>query len=77
MHLGRLNTKQNYHINGVSLQSSESEKDIGVIISNNLKPSEQCSKAALTANRILGQMPNVQIRPITSETIVRFLKIQY
>ena len=34
----------------------ESEKDIGVIVSNTLKPSPQCAKAANKANSVLGQM---------------------
>ena len=38
------------------LDSSEFEKDIGVIIQRNLKPSLQCSKAAKKANSVLGQL---------------------
>ena len=34
----------------------EFEKDVGVIISSDLKPSIQCSKAASKANTILGMM---------------------
>ena len=41
---------------GTVLQVVEEEKDIGVIVSNSLKPSAQCVKAAKKANGILGQM---------------------
>jgi len=32
------------------------ERDLGVLIQDNLKVSEQCNKAANTANRILGMI---------------------
>ena len=38
------------------LQTSEFEKDIGVLIQPNLRPSMQCAKAAKTANAVLGQI---------------------
>ena len=40
---------------GTVLESSKEEKDIGVIISDSLKPS-QCAVAARKANQVLGQM---------------------
>ena len=41
---------------GTVLQAVEEEKDIGVIVSNTLKPSAQCAKASKKANSILRQM---------------------
>ena len=41
---------------GQELKASEFEKDIGVLIQRNLKPSLQCAKAAKTANMVLGQI---------------------
>ena len=41
---------------GTVLQEVEEEKDIGVIVSNILKPAAQCAKAAKKANSIVGQM---------------------
>ena len=41
---------------GTVLEEVSEEKDIGVIVSDSLKPSLQCAKAAKKANAILGQM---------------------
>ena len=41
---------------GVFLESVDDEKDVGVMVSNTLKPSLQCAKAAKKANQVLGQM---------------------
>ena len=35
---------------------TEEESDIGVIVTDNLKPAAQCSKAARTAQAVLGQI---------------------
>ncbi|MFZ2537548.1 MAG: hypothetical protein WAX04_01440 [Oscillospiraceae bacterium] len=42
-----------YTLGGKVLQNTEEEKDLGVWISSNLKPSLQCSKAALKAKSVL------------------------
>jgi hypothetical protein len=41
---------------GQQLEVTEEEKDIGVIMSKNLKPSAQCAKAARTAQTVLSQV---------------------
>ena len=56
MHIGRTNPGYEYFMGGDKLEVSESERDIGVIVSNSLKPSAQCAKAARTANTVLGQL---------------------
>ena len=39
-----------------TLEASKQEKDLGVLIEDNLKPSAQCAKAAAKANMVLGQL---------------------
>ncbi|XP_076061759.1 uncharacterized protein LOC143037434 isoform X1 [Oratosquilla oratoria] len=54
MHLGKNNSKYDYKLFGNSLTKVDSEKDLGVIISNDLKSSKQCISASEKANKILG-----------------------
>lgn len=61
MHVGKNNPNYSYHMGGYApagtiLKEVLEEKDIGVIISNSLKPYAQCAKAAKQANSVLGQM---------------------
>ena len=61
MHFGGTNPKYSYCMGGYApagtvLQAVSEEKDIGVIVSDSLKPSSQCAKAVKKANSILGQM---------------------
>ena len=56
MHVGRQNLRQQYTMGNHILEASEEERDIGVQVSSNLKPSSQCAKAARTANAVLGQI---------------------
>jgi ribonucleases P/MRP protein subunit RPP40 len=56
MHLGRNNPRAGYKMDGSDLEETKEEKDIGVIISDNLKPAAQCAKAARTAQAVLGQI---------------------
>jgi hypothetical protein len=54
MHVGRENNNFNYEMDGEWVNSVEQEKDVGVIISNDLKVSKQCIAACNIANRMLG-----------------------
>ena len=45
MHIGYKNIAFSYQMNGHALQKAESENDLGVTISNDLKVSDQCAKA--------------------------------
>ncbi|MCD9088845.1 hypothetical protein, partial [Stenotrophomonas sp. SY1] len=54
MHIGKNNSKCDYKLFGNSLTKENSEKDLGVIISNDLKSSKQCISASEKANKILG-----------------------
>ena len=56
LHLGRNNEKHVYNMNGIDLQAVETERDIGVLMSSNLKPSLQCTQAANRASAILTQI---------------------
>ncbi len=56
MHMGHANPKFSYSMNGQELEETEEERDIGVVISSNMKPSAQCSVAARTAQSVLGQL---------------------
>ena len=53
MHIGRNN--QGYeHLGSTALEATEEKKDLGVFITNDLKPSRQVTKAAASANSMLG-----------------------
>ena len=54
MHFGKNNAKAEYKMNEQKLAEITEEKDLGVIISNDLKVSKQCGKAASKGNQILG-----------------------
>ena len=56
MHIGRNNPKYDYVMEGHVLDKATEEKDIGVIISHDLKPNKQCIAAASKAKVVLGQM---------------------
>ena len=56
LHVGKNNPKYEYYMNSQKLQSTESEKDIGVHIDSSLKPSLQCREAAKNANFVLMQI---------------------
>ena len=56
MHVGRHNPRHQYTMGGSNLETTTAERDIGVIVNSELKPSDQCAKAAKTANAVLGQI---------------------
>ena len=56
MHCGRNNPKHSYSIGGETLKVVDSEKDIGVTITANLKPSQHCQEAAGRARCELGKI---------------------
>jgi hypothetical protein len=56
MHLGHNNTGHTYTMNNQQLTTTEEERDIGVCVSKNLKPSMQCAQAAKTAQTVLSQL---------------------
>ena len=56
IHTGRRNNKFVYTMNGTPLDSVEQERDIGVVIHQNLKPTAQCVEAARRAGAVLTQI---------------------
>jgi hypothetical protein len=56
MHFGRNNPHHTYEMNGENLDAVDEERDIGVTVTRDLKPSAQCAKAAGTARAVLGQI---------------------
>ena len=61
MHIGRKNPCFSYTMGGHApagtvLETTDAEKDLGVIVHSSLKPTAQCAAAAKTANSVLGQM---------------------
>ena len=56
MHFGKHNDKELYFMGNTCLSPVVEEKDLGVIIQDDLKISKQCAKAVKTANRILGMI---------------------
>ena len=54
MHHGNGNSGHKYSMNGYCLDELKSEKDLGVIISHDLKVFEQCQHAYSKANSMLG-----------------------
>ena len=53
MHVGRHNPAYTYEMGGQTLATTKAEKDIGVIVSSDMKPGDQCAKAARTASTVL------------------------
>ncbi len=56
MHVGRNNPDYEYTMRGQKLETTNEERDIGVMITKNLKPSVQCEKAAGSAMTVLNQL---------------------
>ena len=53
-YIGKTNAKTSYLMNNTVLLSTEREKDVGIIVSSDMKVSEQCGIAARKGNHILG-----------------------
>ncbi len=54
MHVGINNDNVKYLMNGVELSVTSTETDLGVMVSDDLKPSNQCSKVVKTVNKLVG-----------------------
>ena len=56
LHFGHRNMQQQYKMSGQILESHTSQRDLGVMISNDCLPGAQCALAAKKANQVLGQV---------------------
>ena len=56
LHVGNRNHQFGYLWGGGDLVVTEAGKDVGVMVTSNLKPSVQCANAAKKTNMVLGQI---------------------
>jgi len=56
LHFGSNNAKYDYMLGDQVVDSVSIERHLGVLIQDNLKVSEQCTKVVKTCNRILGMI---------------------
>ena len=56
MHIGRTNKNFEYYMGSKELEAVHEEKDLGVLITSDLKASGQCTQACNKANRVLGMI---------------------
>jgi len=54
LHFGYKNMSNIYSLGNEVINAENEEKDLGVIVSDTLKPSSQCIAAAKSANKTLG-----------------------
>jgi hypothetical protein len=72
MHFGKKNPKFNYTMEGKQLEEVTEERDIGITVTDHLKPSIQCAKAATTARAVLGLSRAFHFR--NKSTVVKLYK---
>ena len=56
LHIGRGNLNELYNMEGRPLEAVHEERDLGIMITKDLKCSKQCLDAAKAANKILGMI---------------------
>ena len=69
MRIGSRNQNARYELLGKEIASCQQEKDLGVIITNDLKPTKQCVEVEKRAQRILGYIKR-QFKTRKKETIL-------
>ena len=73
MHIGKQHAERVYTMNGCRIDTVTEEKDLGVVIRNDLKSSSQCTLAYNKANRMLGVI-NRTVSYKTKEVMTRLYK---
>ncbi len=71
LHIGSNNDRVNYSMNSVQLSEADQEKDLGLVISNDLKPNLQCKEVNKKANKLIGFIGKTF--EYKSETVTRTL----
>ena len=71
LHAGRHKHHFEYELGGGVLEVAKAEKDVGVMVTADLKPSVQCAKVAKKANLVLGQLA----RGVTYRDKVTFIRL--
>ena len=56
LHCGRNNPKNEYYMDNIKLGTVDSERDIGIRITSNLKPSSHCNEIVNKAKAVLNQI---------------------
>ena len=74
MHFGRQNPKTDYILDGQKLATLCTQKDLGVTISDDCLPQEQCALAAKKANQVLGQV-NRSFSCFTKDIMLKIFKV--
>jgi hypothetical protein len=73
MHFRYNNSKSTYEMNGKDLEEISEERDLGVIVQQDLKWSKQCSKSVSTANRVLG-MIKISFCYLSKDVVLKLYK---
>ena len=74
LHFGHNNTKFEYKLNGETLQTLTTQRDLGVLVSDNCLPGNQCALAAKKANQVLGQI-NRSFSCKTKDVMLQIFKV--
>ena len=56
LHLGYKNEKRQYYLKGKEIKKVTEEKDLGIIITEDLKPKRHIAETVKKANKILGMI---------------------
>ena len=73
IHMGSNNQEFQYEMGGIVLKTSEEERDLGVIVHTNGKPSRQCVEAAKRGNKVLGMVKRTMLSR-NKDLIIRLYK---
>ena len=73
LNIGKRNPKYTYRMGGAQLAHSEQEKDLGVLITTDLKPAMQVARAAAAANSMLGRIKST-LTCLSEETLLPLYK---
>jgi len=73
MRIGNSNKNSKYYMDKKELEKAQEEKDLGVLITNDLKASSQCVQARNKTNRVLGMIHRTIIYK-TKDVLLRLYK---